>query len=124
MQGINNLQVGKKNPILRGYAAFNDRDWQALGALLHAEVVWHRVDDPHDENPIRGREDVIAHLQELRDTTEAEFLGMAVHDNTVITVDYSFVIPAESSHACADKVVFDGDLISEVWHCNAGTHHH
>lgn len=122
MQNINNLQVGRKNPILRGYAAFNDRDWQAMEALLDAEVVWHRMDDPRDANPIRGRAAVIAHLMELRDTTEAEFLGVAIHGNTAITVDYSWVIPEEGSHACADKVVLNGDVITEVWHCNAGSH--
>jgi hypothetical protein len=130
METISNPEVSKRNKILKGYAAFNDGDWPTLKKLLCEGVVWHKM---HGGGEIRGRDGeqgVLAYLQQLRGTTEADFLGMAIHDQTVITVDFSHVtpekssdIPVEGDHACADRIVFDDTgCIKEVWHCESGTH--
>jgi SnoaL-like protein len=113
--------LSKRNAILKGYAAFNDADWGTLGELLCEDVVWHPMDSEQED--IHGRDGVLAELQRLRTTTEADFLGTAVHGDTAITVDFTHSISDEGDHACADRIRFDGSgCISEVWHCL--THQH
>ena len=125
MDRIGNALVGKKNPILRGYAAFNDGDWDALRALLSPQIVWHPMPDTDEPGDKEGPDDVIAHLQHLRETTEVEFVGMTSHDDFAITLDYTFTTSGHGDHGCADTIKFDEDgLIREVWHCAAATHHH
>ena len=107
--------LSKRNAILKGYAAFNDADWETLRNLLCENVVWHQMGHGPD---ISGRDDVLVHLQDLRTHNEAEFLGTAIHKDTAITLDFTHSISDEGDHACADRIRFDGDgCIIEVWHC-------
>ncbi len=123
MLEINNAPAAKRNAILKGYAAFNDGDWAALTELLCENVVWHTMDEP--SRTITNRDNVLAYLKELRDTTEAEFLGMATQDNVVITLDFTYSSGHEGNHACADVIVLDETgCIKEVRHCAAGSHKH
>jgi hypothetical protein len=117
-QGIDNPLVAKRNPILRGYAAFNDGRWDILEELLSPTVKWHGMHGEYFDN----RDDVITHLKDLRLTNEAEFLGMTIKDNAAVTLDYTYS-SSEGDHGCADRILFDGQgLITEVWHCKAATH--
>jgi ketosteroid isomerase-like protein len=111
--------LSKRNTIHKGYAAFNDADWDTLGEVLHEDVVWHPMHDADDD--IVGREAVIAELQRLRLTNEAEFFGTAIHENEAITVDFTHSLDDHGDHACADRIRFHDGCIIEVWHCV--THH-
>jgi limonene-1,2-epoxide hydrolase len=116
--------VATRSNVLKGYAAFNDGDWDTMRDLLCKDVVWHPMDGGR---AIKGQDRVIAHLRELRDTSVAEFQGIAMttQGNAAITVDYTRTSRKEGDHACADKIVFDGSgCIQEVWHCAADTHQH
>jgi hypothetical protein len=122
--GPDNPLVGKKNPILRGYAAFHDRDWETLGSLLSPDVVWHPMPDTDDPGDKVGPEAVIAHLKHLRRTYDAEFLGMVTQGNAAVTLDFSYTENGDGDHGCADRIEFDQHGIREVWHCDAATHLH
>ncbi|MCA1843732.1 MAG: nuclear transport factor 2 family protein, partial [Actinobacteria bacterium] len=125
MQGINNSLVARRNPILMGYAAFNDGDWDTLRTLLSPEVVWHPMEGTDDPGDKVGPDAVIAHLQHLRETSEAEFLSMTTKDDVVITLDFTYTTSPPGDHGCADRIRFDeSGRIAEVWHCNAATHDH
>ena len=126
MLEINNAPAAKRNTVLKGYTAFNDGDWETLKELLCENVVWHTMDEPSRTITNRdGPDGVLAYLQQLRDTTEAEFLGMAAQDDVVITLDYTYSSGREGNHACADVIVLDeAGCIKEVRHCAAGSHKH
>ena len=124
MENINNLLVAKKNPILRGYAAFNDRDWETLRGLLSPNVVWHPMPGTDDPGDKVGPDQVIDHLKHLRETSEVEFVGMSSHGHAAVTLDFTYTTSGEGDHACADRIEFDEHGIREVWHCAAATHHH
>ncbi len=112
--------LSKRNTIRKGYAAFNDADWDTVSELLCANVVWHPM---HGGEDIVGRDEVLAELQRLRITNEAEFLGTAIHEDIAVTVDFTHSLDDDGDHACADQIRFDGSgCISEVWHCVAGHH--
>ncbi|HEV3364862.1 MAG TPA: nuclear transport factor 2 family protein [Acidimicrobiia bacterium] len=115
-------QLSRRNTILKGYAAFNDADWETMKGLLSANVVWHKMKPPGGK--VEGRDDVIAYLQELRASNEAEFLGMAIKGDVAITVDFTHSTSDHGDHGCADRVLFDASgLICEVTHCAADTEH-
>jgi predicted SnoaL-like aldol condensation-catalyzing enzyme len=117
-----NLLTTRRNRILRGYAAFTNGDWDALGALLCDDVDWHPM---HSNDVITGRDNVIAYLQELRNSTDVELLGVAIQGDIAITVDFSHTTSDEGDHGCADKILFDdSDCIKAVWHCATDTHDH
>ena len=46
--------LSKRNTIRKGYAAFNDADWDTVSELLCANVVWH---------PMHGGEDIVAGMK-------------------------------------------------------------
>ena len=108
--------LSQSNTIAKGYAAFNDADWNALAELLHQNVVWHPM---HGGQAISGRDLVLAELQRLRITNEADFLGAAIHDDTAISLDFTHSLDDHGDHPCADKIRFDPEdgSIVEVWHC-------
>ena len=114
--------LSKRNTILNGYAAFNDADWDTLRELLCEDVVWHPMN--HDDPDIHGRDEVLAHLQDLRTSNEAEFLGAAIHEDTAVTVDFTHSVGDEGDHACGDRIRFDHNsgCIAEVWHCVTHPH--
>jgi hypothetical protein len=123
MLEIKDPLVARRNAILKGYAAFNDGDWDSLQELLCENVVWHTMEEP--SRMISGRDDVLAYLQGLRDTTEAKFLGMAMQGDVAVTLDFTYTSLGEGDHACADEIVFDeAGCIKEVHHCAAATHRH
>ena len=112
--------LSQSNTIAKGYAAFNDADWGTLTELLHVDVVWHPM---HGGSEIRGRDLVLAELQRLRITNEADFLGAAVHGDTAVSLDFTHSLDDDGDHPCADRIRFENDgSIIEVWHCV--THHH
>jgi ketosteroid isomerase-like protein len=114
--------LSKRNTIVKGYAAFNDADWDTLRELLCQDVVWHPMD--HHAPDIEGRDAVLAELQRLRTTNEAEFLGAAIHDDTAIALDFTHSLDDEGDHACGDRIRFDeaSGCIIEVWHCVTHPH--
>jgi len=121
----------KKSRILKGYAAFTDSDWETLREILSEDVVWHTMDGKEtirgrDGAYVAGSEDptgVLEYLQQLRNTNDVEFMGMAIQGDAAITVDYTHTTDDEGDHACADKIAFDDSgCIKEVWHCAAATH--
>ena len=111
--------LSKRNTIARGYAAFNAADWETLTELLHEDVVWHGM---HGAAPISKRAPVLAELQRLRESNEAEFFGTAIHQDEAISVDFTHAVNDSESHACADRIRFEDGRIREVWHCV--THQH
>ncbi|MDQ1489198.1 MAG: hypothetical protein QOD57_2939 [Actinomycetota bacterium] len=115
--------MAKRNKVLDGYAAFNNGEWATLEKLLCEDVVWHPMDGGRK---IEGRDKVIAHLKDLRNTTVVELLDIAIDTraNAAIAVDFTRTTRKEGDHACADKIVFEGGCIKEVWHCAADTHQH
>jgi hypothetical protein len=129
-----NPALAKKNKILAGYAAFNDGKREILEQVFCENLkddndvlefpAWHLMDSTEVK---RGQEEVIDYLLDtLRDGDQgarAEFLGVASHGNTSISVDYTYNGPG-GDHACADKIVFDeaSGRIKEVWHCSTDTH--
>jgi SnoaL-like domain len=119
-------QLSKRNTILKGYAAFNDADWDTMRRLLCENVTWHRMEhDPAGPGVISGREDVITYLQGLRSKNEAEFLGMAIQGDQAITVDFTHSLLGDGDHGCADRILFDtSGCIREVFHCATDTLHH
>jgi predicted SnoaL-like aldol condensation-catalyzing enzyme len=120
MVAISQPLMTRRNRILKGYAAFTDGDWDALGKLLCENVVWHKM---HPGGVVEGKEAVIAYLTQLRDTADVEFMGMAIQDNVAVTVDFTHMTTDEGDHGCADRILFDdSDCIAEVWHCAAATH--
>ena len=117
--------VAKRNAIMRGYSAFNEGDWDTLRGLLCSDVVWHTMPGEHGPPRIEGRDEVIAYLQKLRDTSEAEFLSVVIQDDVAITLDFTHTSRHEGDHACADEIEFDETgCIKEVRHCAAATHRH
>jgi hypothetical protein len=137
MLQVKNLPLANRNlQIVRGYVAFNARDWPTLQQLLCENVIWHPMDGGpaiigrdgplvHDAQgrPISG---VIAYLQDLRARpTEAELFGISTDVTGSISLDFTTTGPPEGDHACADKILFDDSgCIREVWHCAAATHQH
>ena len=114
--------LSKKGKILKGYAAFNEGDWETLKRLLSANVVWHKMVPPGGK--VEGRQKVIDHLTELRLTNQAEFLGVVIQDNAAVTVDFTTSTDDHGNHGCADWIEFDAEgLICEVWHCATDTKH-
>ena len=114
--------LSKKSTILKGYAAFNDGDWETMELLLSPKVVWHKMVPPGGK--VAGRTKVIAYLKKLRLTNQAEFLGMAIQANAAVTVDFTTSTDDHGDHGCADWIEFDTNgLIREVWHCAADTGH-
>jgi ketosteroid isomerase-like protein len=81
----NSDALARKNTVLKGYAAFNERDWDALEEVLCDDVVWHPMDGGA---AINGRDEVISYLQGLGDA-EVDLMGMALQGNAAITVDVS-----------------------------------
>ena len=123
MESLGNPLVGRKNPILRGYAAFNDCDWDGLREVLSDAIVWHPMPDSEDPGDKVGKDAVILHLQRMRETSEAEFLGMTFKDDVAITLDFTYTTSGEGDHGCADRIRFDESGIVEVWHCATATDH-
>ena len=125
MQGIDNAPVAGKNPILRGYAAFNDGDWDTVRNLLSPDVVWHPMPDSDDPGDKFGPDQVIAHLQRLRASSEIEFLGVTTKNDVAITLDFTYTTSPPGDHGCADRIKFDASgRILEFWHCHSATHEH
>ena len=111
-----------------GYAAFNQNQWEIVRELL--------CDDTHDDNgnvefplfermehnepPIRGKNAIIEHLQQMReDGVKARLLGVADHGHTSVTLDIS--TGGTGPYACADEVEFDESGRIKVFrHCVAG----
>ena len=111
-----------------GYAAFNSNDWATIRELLCDDTtddngdLFPLFDRMEHEGPIRGKEAIIAHLQEMReDKVKAKLLGVADHGHTSVTLDIS--TGGKGPHACADEVEFDASGRIKVFrHCVAGHH--
>ena len=63
-----------KERIIRDlYDARAERDWEAVGALLAAEVGYHEPGEEDHSGDFLGRDEVVGLLQKLVDVTEGTF---------------------------------------------------
>jgi ketosteroid isomerase-like protein len=63
----------KEQMIRELYEARARRDWDAVGALLAEEIIWHEPDQEEVSGDTRGRGEVVSLLQRLVEVTEDTF---------------------------------------------------
>lgn len=108
-----------EDQIKQAYEAFNTGDEAtlrgALEGLLHDDVVWH--DETHESPPTTGKQDVIEVLVGMLANRPVELIGVRASGDVALTLDSG---PGDGRpHLCADRVVFQGNRITEIWYCDA-----
>lgn len=107
--------------VRRGYDAFNNRDMDALAALVAENVVWHVSGRSLIAGDYHGKEMTFAYFDRLHDLTNGTHqteLHVAVGgDEHVISVDHSFARRNGRTYEENELVVFrfrDGRIV-EAW---------
>jgi uncharacterized protein len=113
--------VVKEQAIRELYEARARRDWDAVGALLAENVVWHEPGEEDYSGDFRGREEVVELLRQLLAVTEGTF--QLVPEAFVSSVDHTAVLVrwwaerhgrrAEGTEIAVYR--FQGGEIAEVW---------